>query len=348
MNITKLVELGHNIWVFVLSGGPCGGKSTALALLVELLTARGYKTLIVPEAATKCILSVVVICDRGVPDGLAYAPRKDFEDLAQSVTGQNMHALSAERYHAVFHLQSAAIGAPNFYTIANNSARKESLEDAAALDIRTLEGWNGHPHHRIIANGRDVTFKAKIQQVIEEVFSILGDPIPHELEDKFLVDASTYITIPVSHSTNLLVQDYLIPTDPREEERVRARHAPGGVMYYHTRKAFFAPGERVQIERLVTHAEYLRFLERKDHGYATIKKYRTGFFWKNRYFELDVFYAPDTARGTVIMELEHIDLNTPYEMPPFVPVIRKVTGEKEYSNLEIAKRFRLLDRVRRE
>ncbi|MDE1970093.1 MAG: AAA family ATPase [Patescibacteria group bacterium] len=43
--------MGH-IFKFVLDGGPCGGKSTAMAFLVEKLRDYGFSTLIVPEVAT--------------------------------------------------------------------------------------------------------------------------------------------------------------------------------------------------------------------------------------------------------------------------------------------------------
>ena len=39
----------------VLTGGPCGGKSTALADLKKCLAERGYKVFIIEESATKLI-----------------------------------------------------------------------------------------------------------------------------------------------------------------------------------------------------------------------------------------------------------------------------------------------------
>ena len=382
MKITKLVDLGKDIWVFVLTGGPCGGKSTALALLVEALTAKGYKVLIVHEAATKVKLSgvecgpnglsqiqfqehilrgtinseedifeaarqyrdngrkVVVICDRGVPDGAAYMGQQPFDELVTSVTGHSIHALSAERYHAAFHLQTAAIGATSFYTNVNNPARKDNPEEAAALDVKTFECWRSHPHVRLVENGVGVSFQNKIQRVLEEVFLILGDPIPLEREDKFLVNASEPIVVSVPHTRVYLEQDYLVPADPREEERVRMwRSSEGEVLYYHTHKVLYGAGVRIQRERLITQVEYTDLLRRKDWNYDTIKKDRLGFFWKQRYFEVDNFIAPEAAKGLVLMELEHIDATRPYELPPFIKVVRKVTGEKEYSNHHIARRF---------
>lgn len=36
----------------VLTGGPCGGKSTGLSKIEQELTEKGYKVFIVPETAT--------------------------------------------------------------------------------------------------------------------------------------------------------------------------------------------------------------------------------------------------------------------------------------------------------
>ena len=57
-----------------------------------------------------------------------------------------------DNYDAVFHLVTAAKGAEEFYTTANNSARTETVEEAAALDDKLISAWTGHPHLRVIDN----------------------------------------------------------------------------------------------------------------------------------------------------------------------------------------------------
>ena len=41
-----------NVTRILLTGGPCAGKTTALASISQDLTQLGYKVLVVPEAAT--------------------------------------------------------------------------------------------------------------------------------------------------------------------------------------------------------------------------------------------------------------------------------------------------------
>ena len=45
------------IWTFVLTGGPCSGKTTALSIIEQQLSKRGYYVLVVPESATELINS---------------------------------------------------------------------------------------------------------------------------------------------------------------------------------------------------------------------------------------------------------------------------------------------------
>jgi len=49
---------------------------------------------------------------------------------------------------------TAADGAENFYTTANNEARYESVKEAVELDKRLINAWVGHPHFTIIKNSK--------------------------------------------------------------------------------------------------------------------------------------------------------------------------------------------------
>ena len=45
------------IWEFVVTGGPCAGKTTALSILEQVLTKKGFKVIVVAETATELINS---------------------------------------------------------------------------------------------------------------------------------------------------------------------------------------------------------------------------------------------------------------------------------------------------
>ena len=50
--ISRMSDSRVNITRILLTGGPCAGKTTALAAISQDLTQLGYKVLVVPEAAT--------------------------------------------------------------------------------------------------------------------------------------------------------------------------------------------------------------------------------------------------------------------------------------------------------
>ena len=207
----------------VITGGPCAGKSTAMSWVQNAFTQMGYTVLFVPETATelitggvapwtcgtnaeyqKCQLKlqiekenifeqaartmpvnkVLIVCDRGTLDNKAYMDEIEFAEAIQFI-GSNEVELR-DNYDAVFHLVTAAKGAEEFYTTANNSARTETVEEAAALDDKLISAWTGHPHLRVIDNTS--TFEDKMKKLVAEIASFLGEPEPYEIERKYLIE----------------------------------------------------------------------------------------------------------------------------------------------------------------
>ena len=213
MSITKIV----------ITGGPCAGKSTAMSWIQNAFTEMGYKVIFVPETATELITGgvtpwecgtnleyqlcqmqlqiekerifeqgtktmhtdkVLLVCDRGSLDNKAYMTNEEFASALQQLQCNEVNL--REDYDAVFHLVTAAKGAQEFYTLANNQARTETAEQAAAMDDKLIAAWTGHPHLRIIDNSTD--FEAKMKRLIAEIAAFLGEPEPYEIERKFLIE----------------------------------------------------------------------------------------------------------------------------------------------------------------
>ncbi len=93
-----------------------------------------------------------------------------------------------DNYDAVFHLVTAAKGAEEFYTTANNSARTETVEEAAALDDKLISAWTGHTHLRVIDNTS--SFEDQMKKLVAEIAPFLGEPEPYEIERKYLIEYS--------------------------------------------------------------------------------------------------------------------------------------------------------------
>lgn len=197
-----------NIKTIVITGGPCAGKSTAMEHIRAHFTAKGDTVLVISEAATELIGggiapwtcatpydyqviqlrlqlekealflqaakqmktdTVLILCDRAIPDGKAYMTEETYQRMIHAEGFRAEELMN--RYDAVFHLVTAADGALSHYTTANNETRIETPEEAIALDRRTCAVWDGHPYRCIIGN--DTDFAGKLARLIDELEQFL-------------------------------------------------------------------------------------------------------------------------------------------------------------------------------
>lgn len=165
-----------------------------------------------------------------------------------------------------------------------------------------------------------------------------------EKERKFLIklplsQEAQDIIINNSDAPAHIVQTYLDVQD-NYSERVRMTSVEmwGRMMpahYSHTVKKFVSPGINEESESCISQSEYETNLENSDSELENISKTRYFVNWKNKIFELDMFHAQH--EGLAILEIELQDMTESVELPPFLEVIREVTGEREYSNSSLAK-----------
>ena len=360
----------QSITKIVITGGPCAGKSTAMSWIQNAFTQMGYTVLFVPETATelitggvapwtcgtncefqKCQMSmqihkekvfeqaaktmdapkVLLVCDRGALDNKAYMNDLEFAEVLEFL-GTNPIDLR-DKYDAVFHLVTAAKGAEEFYTTSNNTARTETVAEAAALDDKLIAAWTGHPHLRVIDNASN--FEDKMKRLIAEITSFLGEPEPLETERKFLIeypDMKWLGSIPNCQRVEI-IQTYL-KADDKEEIRVRQRGMDGHYIYYQTIKRKISSLKRVEIERRLSESEYIRLLMNADTTMRQIRKDRYCLTYENQYFEIDVYpFWNDKA----IVEIELSDENAEIRFPEQIKVIKEVTDDDSYKNAALAR-----------
>lgn len=363
----KIVEISK----IVITGGPCAGKSTAMSRIQGAFSQMGYTVLFVSEVATdlitggvapwtcgtngeyqKCQLrlqlekekvfeqaaktmdtaKVLIVCDRGALDNKAYMDSLEFARVVSNL-GTNEIELR-DNYDAVFHLVSAAKGAKEFYTTANNAARTESVEEAAALDDKLISAWTGHPHLRVIDNSSD--FEGKMKRLIAEISSFLGEPEPLEIERKFLIEYPDIKWLESNPNCQRveIIQTYLRSENEEEEVRIRQRGFAGHYVYFQTTKRKLSPLKRVEIERRLSENEYIRLLMNADTTRRQIRKDRYCLTYENQYFEIDVYpFWNDKA----IAEIELSDEAAPITFPKQIKVIKEVTDDESYKNASLAK-----------
>lgn len=177
----------HPVRLVVLTGGPGAGKTAVLELVrrdfckhvgvlpeaASILFAGGFPregSDAARRAGQRAIGRVqrelerwvceegrvaAALCDRGVLDGLAYWP-----DAAEGLLSELGTSREVEwsRYAAVIHLRTPPEGAGYGYS---NPFRRESPEEAAALDARIEEAWRGHPRRFFVENAPTFLEKAR-------------------------------------------------------------------------------------------------------------------------------------------------------------------------------------------
>lgn len=358
------------IFKIVITGGPCAGKSTAMSRIQKEFMQKGYTVLFVPETATelitggvapwtcgtggdfqKCLLKlqlekekiferaastmnsdrILIVCDRGALDNKAYMSPEEFEDALGEISVNEIEL--RDSYDAVFHLVTAAKGAEGFYTKANNAARTETVEQARDLDDKLIAAWTGHPHFRVVDNSTD--FEQKIQRLIIEIASFLGEPEPFEIERKFLIeypDIKWLESLPNCQRVEI-IQTYL-NSNSDDEVRIRQRGADGNYIYFQTIKRKVSGLKRIELEKRLSQNEYLQLLMNADTTKRQIRKNRYCLTYNNQYFEIDVYpFWDDKA----IVEIELNDEDGEIVFPGQLKVIREVTEDESYKNASLAR-----------
>lgn len=353
----------------VLTGGPCAGKTTALTWINNYFSKRGYSVLFVPETATELITNgvapwtcetnydyqtfqirlqkmkeqifdeaarkikndkILIVCDRGIIDNKAYMKDAEFKRILTEMKTSEIE--ERDSYDAIFHLVSAAKGKEEVYTLANNVARTETIEEAKALDDKIIAAWTGHPHFRIIDNSTE--FEEKLERLLKEIASFLGEPEPFEIERKFLIyypNIKELENMPNCTKVDI-TQTYLKSKDDTER-RVRARGIDGNYLFYLTEKRKISNIKRVEVERKLTQNEYLTLLMESDSKLHTNHKTRYCLSENNQYFEIDIY--PEW-NNQAIMEIELSSEDEAINTPTFIKIIKEVTDDNSYKNYQMA------------
>ncbi len=368
--------MSPDISFVVITGGPCAGKSTAMAKFTELLQKSGYRVINLSEGATELIMAgfppttpgfqvhllnflhmryahyyhmirttydgrpTVILCDRGILDAKAYMSADEWDKLLQEL-GLSESELMA-RYSLVIHLVTAANGAESFYTLSNNSARDESPAKARELDERTIEAWLTHPHHFVVDNR--TAFAEKINRAVAHFARVLNMPQPTEIERKFLIKNFAPDMIPSKAVTLSIVQHYLTEMPGVSERRVRATTTEKGeTSYFYTEKDVTSdPMVRLEREKRISRSEYEELLLQRHPKLGVIEKTRHVFVYKGKRFELDVFASSklkDDGKNLVLLEVELGSTDEDIVIPlSLSPFMEEVTKDKNYRNRTLAEK----------
>ena len=221
---------------------------------------------------------------------------------------------------------------PYFILLPPQKAHHSTPDEAAALDDKLISAWTGHPHLRIIGN--NTGFEGKMQRLLSEIASFLGEPQPHEIRRKYLIeypDIAGLESMP-NCSRVEIIQTYLRSAD-NTQTRIRQRGAGRQYIYSKTETRIIPGSNPIETESRLSQDEYLHLLMQADTSMRQLRKTRYCLTYENQYFEIDIYpFWHDKA----ILEIAVCSENDIICLPQFFHVIRDITGDPSYSSRSLS------------
>jgi CYTH domain-containing protein len=158
-----------------------------------------------------------------------------------------------------------------------------------------------------------------------------------EIERKFIIEAplEKELSRLPGHTESRIKQIYL-DSNAGETRRIRRREYPDHTVYYETKKIRIDGMSATEIEREIGADEFAELENQIKSGTSPVNKIRHTFPYEGHTFEIDVY--PEWRRSC-IMEVELKSRAEDVKFPPFIKILREVTGDSAYSNAQMSKRF---------
>lgn len=361
----------------VLTGGPCSGKTTALAMLRQIFEDRWINVLHVPESAThlfggmwikinkwdlnntifQSILAefqiaqenivsrvassyrekTLILLDRGLLDWKAYMDNPKDIDTILAPYWLSESEILSSRYNWAVHMVTAADWAEQFYTLENNESRTETPEEARNLDIRLQNSYVWAPAKLHIIDN-STDFKNKLLRAEKAISSIIWLPQPIERENKYLVSIKNIDKLMNNSRKVEIEQTYLSNYEDEIEEYVRWRAVDWkNKVFFHTLKRYIWK-TRIKTERVISPEEFSQLIVRWK---SQVRKTRYCFFYEKQYFELDFFYKSNYKfDNKAILEIKFLEENQEIKLPNFLEIHSDETWNPIFKNSMLSASFK--------
>ena len=296
----------------------------------------------------------ILICDRGIMDGSGYVDKATWMKVLESVNLDIFQAREG-RYDAIFHLVTCADGAEKYYTLDNNSGRREDIETAKAQDKKTQLAWSGHPHHIIIDNQNGKSFEDKMNELQSKMASFVGLPTFTRKAHKFILlqppiiglipELSSFDVRKVvlkqrfrSNSMDNLVDsseaDNATSPNASELYSVIRKRSQGNLHAYGiTTYMLDDHHKKIEVKRRITKGVYELLSRSADPNRHQIRQRRYCFVWDKQSFNLDEYLYP--FPGLFILRVTS-NGNTQPKIPPFLSVGQEVTDSHQLSSYQLS------------
>lgn len=156
--------------------------------------------------------------------------------------------------------------------------------------------------------------------------------VNYEIERKFLIELPDTGNLEIKRKIEI-VQTYLERGENGSQRRVRSITENNVSSHTYTEKIFITPVTREENEFEINEERYNELLKVRDTELKPVVKTRYCFDYRNQLFEMDVY---PFSEKLAIMELELSSPDQIIDFPPFINVLREVSGDSRYSNASLA------------
>ena len=344
----------------VVTGGPCGGKTTVLDELTKLLRSYGYTVFLSREVATELFNDGVrpfgddkidlrtfqsLVLDLQIAkenvrrdaaqlcknDKVAILYDRGILDNRGYIDDATFNEFLVERgiteseiltrYDLVIHLVTAAIGKEEYYTTENNSARTETVEEARIQDAKTLSAWRNHPNLRIVGN--DTLFDEKVSKVKNYIRAYIGEEEVLK-QERYLINISDIDLNFFSHQMiKEEIEEFVLTYDNTDSE-IYSKSSIDGSSYYTCTKN---NKNKIKTCRKITKEEYYDYFD-KLKG-SVLKKFRYNFIDNSERYRLDFFNIDNNSFA--ILERDVSNANNK-DLPKFIKHAINITDSRDYDD----------------
>lgn len=161
--------------------------------------------------------------------------------------------------------------------------------------------------------------------------------IPIEIERKYIIKKPSpeKLSLIDGYSKSEILQIYLASA-PGITHRVRMRKCADKVTYTETVKRRIDRISAYEDEHEITEDRFRELEKHQRQGTRAVHKNRYTFCYHGKIFEIDEY---PRWRKTCIMEVELDSREEAIDLPPYIEVIKEVTGNKSYSNASMSHTF---------
>lgn len=369
-----MINDNQEIVQIVLTGSPCGGKTTLLTKIYPWLRDRGFRVLICPEVATMMIsggLQDIGAIAQTDPKlyievqrsflNIQLALRKQFLRLARSFKEPTVivydrgpmdgmaymdpacfNAMLEESKHTLNEVRDSFSAVIHLVTAAIGAPDFYTTENNAARTETIEEAIAVDERTRAAWSGHphvkiidnSTGFDLKIKRAIAVVARVLGIPVPLEIERKYLLRSMPDLD-KLPHVNSVTIEQLYLQKIEGESPRIRKRTASDGSSTYSYTVKTATPNAMIRYER-----EHMikatDFFHLQNSQIAGSRK-----IVKKRHCFIwrNQYFELDVFEspdGLILLEIELTEENNSVDLPEFLDIDREVTEDSTFSNFALA------------